>query len=261
MEIQFDKYQGAGNDFIIMDNRSGKYSSITASQFEKLCNRFKGIGADGVILIESHDSLDFEMRYFNSDGNLSSMCGNGGRCAVAFAFRHNIINAETTFMAVDGVHEANLISENEVRLKMQDVEGLTKIGNAVVVDTGSPHFVLLLDDIQSIDVKKEGAAIRYSEAFKEKGINVNFIEMQSAKTFAIRTYERGVENETLACGTGAVAAALTMHYLGNSKKDTQLVMKARGGDLIIDFELSMQGYKNIYLQGPSTFVFSGTISI
>ena len=119
----------------------------------------------------------------------------------------------------------------------------------------------MLDDIQSIDVKKEGAAIRYSEAFKEKGINVNFIEMQSPKTYAIRTFERGVENETLACGTGAVAAALTMHYLDNSKKDTQLVMKARGGDLIIDFELAKQGYKNIYLQGPSTFVFSGTISI
>lgn len=261
MEIQFDKYQGAGNDFIIMDNRSGIYDLITTSQFHSMCNRFKGIGADGVILIESHATLDFEMRYFNSDGNLSTMCGNGGRCAVAFAYKHNIISKKTQFMAVDGPHEAELISEAEVRLQMQGVDTLTQRDDAIITDTGSPHFVVSLDDIVSINVKEEGAAIRYSKAFKAKGINVNFIQKENPQTYAIRTYERGVEDETLACGTGAVAGALAMHFLGKTEGGTSLLMKALGGDLTIDFETAEQGYKNIYLQGPATFVYSGIISI
>ncbi|MDG1912766.1 MAG: diaminopimelate epimerase [Flavobacteriaceae bacterium] len=261
MKIQFDKYQGAGNDFIIVDNRSGIYDLITTSQFHSMCNRFKGVGADGVILIESHPVLDFEMRYFNSDGNLSTMCGNGGRCAVAFAQRHNMISKKTQFLAVDGPHEAELISETEVRLQMQDVDTLTPRDGAIITDTGSPHIVLPLDDIKSINVKEEGAVIRYSKAFKTKGINVNFIQKENANTYSIRTYERGVENETLACGTGAVAGAIAMHSLGISEGGTRLLMKALGGDLTIDFEIAEQGYKNIYLQGSATFVYSGIISI
>ena len=261
MDIKFDKYQGAGNDFIIMDNLTGAYDEITALQFQSICNRHKGIGSDGIILIESHATLDFEMRYFNSNGNLSSMCGNGARCAVAFASRHNLIKRETRFIAADGIHEAELISANEVRLQMQNVNDLTKKGDAIIIDTGSPHFVVLCNDIENVNVFKEGSKIRYSNAFNAQGINVNFIKKESSKSYVIRTYERGVENETLACGTGAVAGALAMHYLGFSEEKTSLEMKALGGDLIVDFETSEKGYQNIYLQGPAAYVYSGIISI
>ena len=152
MDIKFDKYQGAGNDFIIMDNLTGAYDEITALQFQSICNRHKGIGSDGIILIESHATLDFEMRYFNSNGNLSSMCGNGARCAVAFASRHNLIKRETRFIAADGIHEAELISANEVRLQMQNVNDLTKKGDAIIMNTGSPHFIVLCNDIEHINV-------------------------------------------------------------------------------------------------------------
>ena len=261
MEIKFNKYHGAGNDFIIIDNRSGNFDLISTTQIQFLCNRFKGIGADGVIFIETHETWDFEMRYFNSDGNLSSMCGNGGRCAVAYAFKHSIISKETKFLAVDGLHKAELITADNIRLQMKNVDRLIQKGNTIITDTGSPHFVVLLDDIEPLNVKQDGAAIRYSDAFKEEGINGNFIAKEGPQSYAIRTYERGVENETLACGTGAVAGALAMHYLGNTEKSTQILMKALGGNLIIDFEIAEQGYKNVFLQGPATFVFSGIISL
>jgi|TARA_B110000285_G_scaffold234071_1_gene309765 diaminopimelate epimerase len=262
MQIQFDKYQGAGNDFIIIDNRTGSYEILSEKELDLLCDRHKGIGADGVILIQNHKELDFEMRYFNADGNLSSMCGNGGRCAVAFAHRHKIIEKSTRFMAVDGVHQATLISPIDVRLQMQDVSGIIQNGKTIIIDTGSPHLVLLLDDIQAVDVKKEGATIRYSEAFKKEGINVNFIEKKGNALFDIRTYERGVENETLACGTGAVAAAIAMHHISKSKeKVTKFILNALGGKLTIDFEVKERHYSNVFLQGPATYIFSGSIAL
>ena len=261
MEIHFDKYQGAGNDFILLDNREGNYTNLTMEQRKSLCNRNMGIGADGLILIVNSTEADFEMRYFNSDGNLSTLCGNGGRCAVAFAHHKKMIGEETRFMAIDGIHRAQLVSSDLVRLEMQEVHSFTSYDAAVVTDTGSPHYVQLVKEAATIDVQNEGAAIRYSEAFAPAGINVNFVEKKTEQHFVIRTYERGVENETLACGTGAVAAALVLHFLGETGGATQVELQAPGGVLNVDFELNQQTYQNVHLQGPATFVFSGTITL
>ena len=261
MEIHFDKYQGAGNDFILLDNREGNYTNLTMEQRKSLCNRNMGIGADGLILILNSTEADFEMRYFNSDGNLSTLCGNGGRCAVAFAHHKKMIGEETRFMAIDGIHRAQLVSSDLVRLEMQEVHNFTSYDTAVVIDTGSPHYVQLVKEAATIDVQKEGAAIRYSEAFAPEGINVNFVEKKTEQHFVIRTYERGVENETLACGTGAVAAALVLHFLGETGGATQVELQTPGGVLNVDFELNQQTYQNVHLQGPATFVFSGTITL
>jgi diaminopimelate epimerase len=261
MEIHFDKYQGAGNDFILLDNRQGNYTNLTMEQRKSLCNRNMGIGADGLILIVNSTEADFEMRYFNSDGNLSTLCGNGGRCAVAFAHHKKMIGEETRFMAIDGIHRAQLVSSDLVRLEMQEVHSFTSYYAGVVTDTGSPHYVQLVKEAATIDVQKEGAAIRYSEAFAPEGINVNFVEKKTEQHFVIRTYERGVENETLACGTGAVAAALVLHFLGETGGATQVELQAPGGVLNVDFELNQQTYQNVHLQGPATFVFSGTITL
>jgi diaminopimelate epimerase len=230
-------------------------------QRKSLCNRNMGIGADGLILIENSTEADFEMRYFNSDGNLSTLCGNGGRCAVAFAHHKKMIGEETRFMAIDGIHRGQLVSSDLVRLEMQEVHSFTSYDAAVVTDTGSPHYVQLVKEAATIDVQKEGAAIRYSEAFAPAGINVNFVEKKTEQHFVIRTYERGVENETLACGTGAVAAALVLHFLGETGGATQVELEAPGGVLNVDFELNQQTYQNVHLQGPATFVFSGTITL
>ena len=261
MNIKFDKYQGAGNDFIIIDNRKGHYSSLSRIELNRLCNRNTGIGADGVILVEDSAEADFEMRYFNSDGNPSSLCGNGGRCSVAFANRYNIIGEHTCFKAIDGLHLAQLLTPSEVRLKMQKVNFFTKYGDAIIIDTGSPHYVKIVKNISEVNVKTEGAAIRYSDEFKSKGINVNFVQKKSGHSFLIRTYERGVEDETLACGTGAVAGALVMHYLGETKGNTKIELQTLGGILKVDFETNNNTYQNIHLEGPANFVFSGTIEL
>ena len=222
MQIKFDKYQGTGNDFIIIDNRNKKYSILNKEQLKFLCNRYTGIGADGIILVQETQDADFEMLYFNSDGNLSSLCGNGGRCSVAFAKKYK---------------------------------------DSFLVNTGSPHYVKLFGDISSINIKKEGADIRYSDFFMPNGINVNFIEKRNNSHFLIRTYERGVEAETLSCGTGAVAAALVMNHIGETEGITQVQLEALGGNLKVSFDKINTGYQNIYLEGPATFVYSGTINL
>ena len=261
MQIKFDKYQGAGNDFIIIDNRNKKYSILKKEQLKFLCNRYTGIGADGIILVQETQDADFEMLYFNSDGNLSSLCGNGGRCSVAFAKKYNLIDTVAKFKAIDGFHEAKLLSDNEVRLRMQNVISITKHKDSFLVNTGSPHYVKLFGDISSINIKKEGADIRYSDFFMPNGINVNFIEKRNNSHFLIRTYERGVEAETLSCGTGAVAAALVMNHIGETEGITQVQLEALGGNLKVSFDKINTGYQNIYLEGPATFVYSGTINL
>jgi len=261
MKIEFEKYQGAGNDFLILDNRLEKYSSLTKIQIAFLCNRFKGIGADGLIFINSDEFSDFQMQYFNSDGKESSLCGNGGRCAVAFAHSKKIITDSTTFFAVDGLHGATYISPYEVQLEMKNVNELSKTENGLIINTGSPHYIRLVEDIQAIDVEKEGASIRYSNSFLPNGINVNFVEKVDSKHYKIRTYERGVEGETLACGTGAVAAALGMHYLKESEGIKEILVSAKGGDLKISFEVTEHKYHQIFLKGPATFVFSGKVEL
>ena len=257
MLLQFFKYQGTGNDFIMIDNRQGRFDHNRLDLVKKLCDRRFGIGADGLILIEDHDSSDFEMIYFNSDGS-QSLCGNGSRCAVLFAQKLGLIKEKTQFIAIDGVHDAS-IHENIVSLKMNDVQSVEKIGRDFFVDTGSPHFIRLVDDVASIDVFAEGQAIRNSPRFKAEGTNVNFVQVLGENDCRVRTYERGVEDETLSCGTGVTAVALVLGSKGNSGP---VRTSAVGGDLQVSFEKTDKNtFHNIHLIGPAKEVFSGKVDI
>ncbi|MGB5941961.1 MAG: diaminopimelate epimerase [Leeuwenhoekiella sp.] len=255
MEINFSKYQGTGNDFVIIDNRSLQFSKNDTKLVKQLCDRKFGIGADGVILLENHPEADFSMVYYNADGRPGSMCGNGGRCIVAFAKKLGIINDNTTFEAVDGKHFAR-IKDGHVHLQMQDVDTITERNGHLFMDTGSPHHVEFVDQLDTYDVKSNGSRIRYSELYGEAGSNINFVETQNG-SFALRTYERGVEDETLSCGTGATAVALGLHHLGKAKENF-VDLKVAGGQLQVTFEKMGDGYQNIFLVGPATEVFNGT---
>jgi len=257
MTHTFYKYQGTGNDFVIIDNRQNNFNKNNTKLIAHLCDRRFGVGADGLILLENDKSSDFRMVYYNADGNESSMCGNGGRCIVAFAKMIGIITSKTTFIAIDGLHHASIDNEY-VKLQMQDVSTVTKTNDHVFLDTGSPHHITFKEDLAVLNVKAEGAKIRYSSLYGKPGSNVNFVEKIDNQTFAVRTYERGVEDETLSCGTGVTAVALAMHYIGETKKNV-LTLKAVGGDLKVSFEKDAQGYNNIWLQGPAKQVFKGDI--
>ena len=253
MIIEFYKYQGTGNDFIMIDDRESSFDISDNKLIVALCERRMGIGADGLILLRNHPSLDFEMIYFNSDGNQSSMCGNGGRCIIDFAAMLEVIKTETTFMAIDGEHKGQFLGDT-IALQMQDVAEIVGEGDGLVLDTGSPHYIEMVDDLQYIDVNKEGRRIRNSAPFKKKGINVNFV--QDSAEIEVRTYERGVEGETLSCGTGVVATALAMHY-ANCIVDNLVNVKTKGGELTVSFEEFNGGYKNIWLSGEVSMVFAG----
>lgn len=257
MKIEFYKYQGTGNDFVIIDNRNESFPKENIELISQMCDRRFGIGADGLILLENHASLDFTMQYFNADGNLGSMCGNGGRCIVRFAEYLNIIKDQTTFEAIDGIHKATLDNEN-VSLKMNDVSDIEVSANHVFLDTGSPHHVELVPGLKDFDVKANGAKIRHGEPYNEAGSNVNFVEQLSANSFAVRTYERGVEDETLSCGTGVTAVALAMHY-SDKTESNEVSLKTSGGTLKVTFNVDDKGYNNIWLVGPAQQVFKGDI--
>jgi diaminopimelate epimerase len=257
MKLTFYKYHGTGNDFIIIDNRQNVFDKTNTKLISQYCDRRFGIGADGLILLEKHKSCDFTMVYFNADGNESSMCGNGGRCIVHFANFLGVIKEKVYFEAIDGMHHAT-IKNDEIRLKMQDVTDVRQYLDYVILDTGSPHFVKSSHHINEIDLVKEGAKIRYSKPFSEKGINVNFVEQLEDDTFSVRTYERGVEDETLSCGTGVTAVALAMHYIGETEKN-HIVLKTPGGTLQVTFKRDGDLYKEIWLIGPAVQVFKGEI--
>ena len=261
MDIRFDKYQGAGNDFIIIDDFNNKYSKLSIQQLSKMCDRKTGIGADGVIILVASQSTDFEMKYYNCDGKLSSLCGNGARCAVSYAHKSKMIGKKTKFDAIDGIHEASLLSKDKVRIGFNDVKNFLKHNDSFVTNTGSPHYIKIVDNVYEIDVKKQGSAIRYSKDFASEGINVNFLQKKNNSNFLIRTYERGVEDETLACGTGAVAAAIILHHVGETSGNTNLDIDTLGGSLKVDFNFHNDTYKNIFLEGPANYVFSGTYKI
>ena len=260
MERQFYKYHGAGNDFILFDNCQKPPQSFSQAQIASWCRRRFGIGADGFISIEKSQTADFYMRYCNADGNVSTMCGNGGRCAVAFAHRIGLIDTDCTFEAADGLHQASLGSEGLVKLGMQDVKSVTQTSTHCFVDSGSPHHVLFQKNINSLDVALLGREIRYGAPYFETGANVNFVEHEDENRFLIRTYERGVEAETLACGTGAVAAALSAYTLGHTNSKT-VEIDTKGGRLTVSFEPQNEGFENITLKGPTAFVFQMTLNI
>ena len=248
--VDFYKYEGTGNDFIIIDDRTQLFDISNYNLISLMCDRKFGIGADGLILLRNHETFDFEMLYFNSDGYLSSMCGNGGRCIVHFVNYLKIIDNATKFIAVDGVHEAR-IDGKDVHLKMQNVKNIIEENNCYILDTGSPHYVKFVNDISNLDVLNQGKIIR--KKFTD-GINVNFVEI--GNNILVRTYERGVEDETLSCGTGVVASALAIHFSKKSKNNT-IDIKASGGNLNVTFEYDSKNYFNIWLKGTAKMIFSG----
>lgn len=257
--LKFYKYQGTGNDFVMIDNRD-KILKYNTKLIKNLCDRKFGIGADGLICLEkpADAEVDFRMVYFNADGNESSMCGNGGRCIVAFAKFLNLIEKSCIFKAIDGVHEAKVDDEMNVQLKMKDIHQIDKFANSYILDTGSPHYVKMVNNLNDIDVKKQGAEIRYSDDFKNDGINVNFVQIEKDKLH-IRTFERGVEDETLSCGTGVTAAALAS-FSANLIPYQQVNIKTKGGELQVKFDISEKGFNNIWLIGPTQQVFKGEIA-
>lgn len=262
MQLSFYKFQGTGNHFIMIDNRN-KTIPLSTQQIEKLCNVNFGIGADGLILIEPAEGYDFKMVYYNSDGKESSMCGNGGRCIVAFAHMLGIIKDKATFLAIDGPHEALVNQANtnqwQVNLKMIDVETVENIENDYWLNTGSPHYVKQVTDLAHYDVYTQGKAIRNTESYKAQGTNVNFIEPTPNGIF-VRTYERGVENETYSCGTGVTAAAIVAFKAGLVNAPT-VAIKTLGGNLEVAFTPSTHGYQNIWLNGPAVLVYNGLLTI
>lgn len=254
--MKFYKYQGTGNDFVMIDNRLGEWDDLSIESIQKLCDRRFGIGADGLIKINSAEGFDFEVDYYNSDGS-KSFCGNGARCSVAFAHFLDMIEDKTTFTAIDGIHEAE-IKNGIVKLKMGNVHNINTDGNDFVLNTGSPHYVKYVEMLNNYNVYKNGNEIRNSETYKQEGINVNFVEKLSDKELFVRTYERGVEDETYSCGTGVTAVALT--FMKNNNQ-TFVGVKVMGGQLKVYAEKDGEGFKNIWLEGPAVQVFKGDINL
>lgn len=244
----------------MIDNRSNFFPKENIKLVEKLCDRRFGIGADGLILLENDSETDFKMVYYNSDGNPSSMCGNGGRCLVAFAKFLDVIDNKTTFIATDGFHHATILDNGIVSLQMKNVDEVKIETGYTFLNTGSPHHVQLVDDLSNYDVRNKGSQIRYSDLYGKEGSNINFVNQVSENHFALRTYERGVEDETLSCGTGATAAAIAMHAIGKTNSD-KIDLDVQGGKLKVTFNKTENGYENVFLIGPATFVFEGEIYI
>lgn len=243
---------------MILDNRSGTYSHLSKEQIAFLCHRRFGIGADGLMLLNTHASFDFEMKYYNADGAEGSMCGNGGRCLVQFAWDMGIKPSMLSFIAIDGPHQA-IVSDGKVSLKMQDVQGISYLGEDALLNTGSPHYIKMVDKLQELDVFGEGRSIRYNQQFAEKGVNVNFTELLGPSSIAVRTYERGVEDETYSCGTGVTAAAI--FCFGQLPGKQSVAITTKGGALSVDFEFDGSRYNNVWLSGPAQLVFEGTMAL
>jgi len=259
MTIKFSKYQGTGNDFVLIDNRGGDLH-LDNEMVAKLCDRRFGIGADGLMLLELIPGADYRMVYYNSDGNLSTLCGNGSRCMAAFANKMGVIGTQAKFMAADGLHDILINQDQSISLKMSDIRHIEKGDDFFFLDTGSPHYVKIVEDVNTVNVVEAGRAIRYNDRFKDEGTNVNFISVNDG-VINIRTYERGVEDETLSCGTGATACAIVAAWNGLAEKN-QAILNTRGGVLKVSFDKVLESnFYNIWLTGPATEVFEGQIQI
>ena len=255
--IHFHKYQATGNDFVIIDNRETKLS-LTSEQIAAICHPKFGVGADGLMLIESHPSLSFHLEYFNSDGS-QSLCGNGCRAAVQFASQLGLVNGGVKFTAFDGPHSAEILPDRNIRLQMADVSHCQTLGDGYFINTGSPHYVKFVKGLEDYPVFEEGKKIRYQDQFQPSGTNVNFVELQDGNSIFVRTYERGVENETLSCGTGITAAALAASLKGCN---SPIAIQALGGNLTVEFKSSQPGtFHEIYLIGPAKMVFKGQLEL
>lgn len=260
MKLAFSKYQGTGNDFILLDNLKGQYDDLSVHQIQYLCDRKFGIGADGLIKISSSPHTAFEVDYYNSDGS-KSFCGNGARCSVAFAESLGIDVSTVVFTAIDGIHEA-MKKSDAILLKMNNVHQIHEKEDDFELYTGSPHFVRFVENTLDVNVYEEGRRVRFSPEYQEEGINVNFVEILAQNELEVVTYERGVENETLSCGTGVTAAALTYAQLENKFGHQEILIHTKGGKLKVTFNrLDEDTYVDIYLIGPAEYVFSGEITI
>ena len=260
MKFIFDKYQSTGNDFILLDNREGTYNEITTGQVKKMCDRHFGIGADGLMLLNNKKGFDFEMIYYNADGLEGSLCGNGGRSITQFANKLGIKKKEYLFSATDGNHKAMIDLDKEVKLQMSDVKNMEFSLDHYVLNTGSPHYVTYVKGLAEMDVVDEGRKIRNSKSFAKNGINVNFVEVLGKDEIYVRTYERGVEDETLSCGTGVTASAIVSAH--NENGFNRVEVKTKGGDLSVEFDTKSETeFVNIWLCGPANFIFSGEIEL
>ena len=259
MTLQFSKYQGTGNDFIMLDNTLGTYDNLSIADIQLLCNRKFGIGADGLIALKAHASLDFEVVYYNADGT-QSFCGNGARCAVAFAHTLGLMHSpHTTFIAIDGPHEA-WRCEDEVRLKMANVPPILVLENSYVVQTGSPHYIIEDANHHTAHVVEMGRHIRYNDTYRKDGINVNLMAIQENR-IQVATYERGVEDETLSCGTGVTAAALVYAQL-QMLPFGKVQVQTKGGELMVEWQQQNDlSFSNVFLTGPAQHVYNGTYEL
>jgi diaminopimelate epimerase len=261
MNMPFSKYQGTGNDFVLIDNRSGAYTALSEKEIKRLCDRRFSIGADGLMMLNQKEGYDFEMKYYNADGKPGSMCGNGGRCMVLFASDLGFRKNSFRFSASDGDHEAEMDTGSSIiNLKMKDVAGYKEEDGYFIVNTGSPHYVKFVTDVMDIDVVKEGTEIRYSEPFAKEGINVNFVEEKGTDEIIVRTYERGVEDETLSCGTGVTACAIVCHH--NEVGYNDVTVNTKGGKLVVKYDRTYENsYSNIWLCGPAFKSFDGRVEV
>ena len=265
MKIQFYKYQGTGNDFVMIDNRDRCIDNYDSEFISNLCDRKYGIGSDGLILIEDNNDLDFTMKYFNSDGSELGMCGNGARCVTQFAKKLGIINNSAIFQASDGAHHAEIINNNYVRVKMNDIDMsnydlIDKNFDNIYLHNGSPHLIINSNDIDKIDVFNEGRKIRYGDKYKDEGVNINFVDFISNSSLCkVRTYERGVEGETLSCGTGAVAVAVVLNYSKITNKE-EIIISMKGGNLKVSFNRLGDNFSNIWLYGDVAEIYKGEIN-
>lgn len=258
MNATFYKYQGTGNDFVIFDNLQGSLPPLSKETVAKLCHRRFGIGADGLMVLEAQEGFDFRMVYYNSDGNQSSMCGNGGRCLVKFAHDIGVVKEKAYFLAVDGPHVA-FVKDHQVHLEMKSVEAIEKGNDFFYLNTGSPHYVAMKGNLSELDVFAEGRKIRYNDRFSKEGTNVNFVQLLEGNRLFVRTYERGVEDETYSCGTGVTACAIVSSYNGYQ---SPVAIQTLGGNLEVAFSKKSETlFDDVYLIGPAIRVFVGKVEI
>ena len=262
MEITFSKYQGTGNDFVMLDNMTGLYADLSIEQIRFLCDRKLGVGADGLIKLSVKEGYDFEVEYYNADGS-QSFCGNGARCSVAFAKRLGLIETETKFLAIDGEHRAQISSEDIVTLEMLKVTAFMQMNDDYITETGSPHYVRFYEVDEKVDIVEFGKSIRYSEVFARDGINVNALYVEGENEIRVLTYERGVEDETLSCGTGVTACALAYIYRIGGNTNQPIIVHTKGGDLSVKVGQFVRGesFDDIWLSGPAKHVFNGVATV